>query len=172
MFLVTANDNPPTDETPEDAVIMNYGLVNARCRLRAPYNKKDAYPGYCLGASPIWVECSFIAKNSHRNKKEQLLAVAACLKEQYLEQKKYPSLLSIEPEQMDLMVGQMLSGPPYASCTKSVAGLMLTSYMYFTDLQRGLGHGILEMAEARTCSPLSTSVVFRRSSRSLTFSSR
>ena len=137
MFLVTAADNPPTDETPDDAVIMNYGLVNARCRLRAPYNKKDAYPGYCLGASPIWVECSFIAENSHKSKREQLLAVAACLKEQYLEQKKYPSLLSIEPEQMDLMVGQMLSGPPYVSRTKFIARLMLTSYMCLTDLQRG-----------------------------------
>ena len=118
MFLLTANDNPPNEETPEDAVIMNYGLVNTRCRPKAPYNGKDAYPGYCLGASPIWVDVSLIAKNWHKSKRVQLVAVAACLKDQYQAQREYPSLLSIEPEQMDLMVGAMLSGPPYVASWK------------------------------------------------------
>ncbi|KAJ3533454.1 hypothetical protein NM688_g7280 [Phlebia brevispora] len=114
MFLMCADDNPPDADTPKDAVIMNYGLVNARHRLRAPYNEKDAYPGYCLGASPIWVDVSLIAENAHRSKKEQLFLVANHLKKQYQKQKEYPSLLSINPEQMDLVVGEMVSGPPPA----------------------------------------------------------
>ncbi|KAJ3556854.1 hypothetical protein NM688_g1794 [Phlebia brevispora] len=115
MFLMIADDNPPDADTPKDAVIMNYGLVNARNRLQAPYNQKDAYPGYCLGASAIWVDVSMITENAHKSKKEQLLTIAKHLKKQYQAQKEYPSLLSIEPEQMDLMVGALASGPPPAT---------------------------------------------------------
>ncbi|KAJ3520564.1 hypothetical protein NM688_g9144 [Phlebia brevispora] len=115
MFLMTSEDNPPDADTPKDAVVMNYGLVNARNHLRAPYNQKDAYPGYCLGASAIWVDVSLIAENAHKSKKEQLITIAKHLKKQYQTQKEYPSLLAIEPEQMDLMVGQLASGPPPAT---------------------------------------------------------
>ena len=112
VFLVCANDNPPSEDTPKDAVLMNYGIVNARARLRPPYNEQDGYPGYCLGMSPIVVLLSFIAENAQKSAKDQLIAIANNIKDSYRRQREYPALLAVEPEQGDLMRAAMTPGAP------------------------------------------------------------
>jgi hypothetical protein len=110
VALVCAYDNPPTVETAKDATFVFYGLVDCRGRLAVPYSSKEGYPGYCLGMSAIQIPVSVAeTKGGH---KEKLLAAAEFLKQEYAKQKAYPSLLAIEPQQVDLMLADVRSGAP------------------------------------------------------------
>lgn len=108
--MVCVKDNPPTAETRRDALLMHFGLVNSRAQLAAPYNERLAYPGYCLGMSPIKVPVSLISGSAGKSDKELMLLVAHALKEEYAAQKALPSLLAISPHQGDLMIKVMTSG--------------------------------------------------------------
>ncbi|KAF8501357.1 hypothetical protein JB92DRAFT_3084380 [Gautieria morchelliformis] len=112
LTLVAACDNPPQESTPADAAIVYYGLVDARMRLAAPYNTRDGYPGFCLATSPIQVPlrlCPSSPPSSLSTKEIQsyLIKVASVLKDEYLKQKAYPSLLAINREQAEMMLASL-----------------------------------------------------------------
>ncbi|KAF8515738.1 hypothetical protein JB92DRAFT_3142760 [Gautieria morchelliformis] len=114
LTLVAAFDNPAQESTPADAAFVYYGLVDTRSRLVAPYNSRDAYPGYCLGMSVIQVPLrlcpsSSISKDETRG---YLVKVANIVKDQYLKQKAYPSLLAIDGQQVEMMLAGPRSGAP------------------------------------------------------------
>jgi hypothetical protein len=91
---------------------MCYGIMDARHRLRPPYNQPRGYPGYCLSMSPMGVPLSLITSNTQRTDKDILLLIAAKLKERYTAQKVMPSFLAVIAQQVELMVQSLLSGPP------------------------------------------------------------
>lgn len=104
LTLVAAFDNPAQAGTPADAAFVYYGLVDARARLAAPYNARDAYPGYCLGMSVIQVPLSLCPTAAAPDTRDALIKVAHIVKEQYLRQKAYPSLLAVDGQQVELML--------------------------------------------------------------------
>ncbi|KAJ3557697.1 hypothetical protein NM688_g1332 [Phlebia brevispora] len=109
MYLMCMDDKPSDIETTNDAVLVNNGLVNARDRLE-PHSQRNAYSGCCLYPSAVWADLSLIADSVNKGKKEQLLEIAKHVRKQHQTQKEHPSLLPIEPEQIDLTAGQSASG--------------------------------------------------------------
>ena len=73
-------------------------------RLVAPYNMHDAYPGYCLTMSIIQVPLSLCPTVATPYMHNTLIKVTHVIKEQYLWQKAYPSLLTINGQQAKLML--------------------------------------------------------------------
>ena len=57
-MLVMVFDNITQVGTPMDTAFVYYGLIDARACLMAPYNARDAYPGYCLTMFVIQVPLS------------------------------------------------------------------------------------------------------------------
>jgi hypothetical protein len=115
LTLVAAFDNPAQESTPADAAFVYYGLVDTRSRLAAPYNSRDAYPGYCLGMSVIQVPlglCPTCTSLSANETRDSLIKVANVVKGQYLRQKAYPSLLAIDGQQVEMMLAGPRSGAP------------------------------------------------------------
>ncbi|PFH50118.1 hypothetical protein AMATHDRAFT_48178 [Amanita thiersii Skay4041] len=106
LSLLPILDNPPPKDT--DAVIFYYGLVDGRQRLAKEYRSPLGYPGYCLGMSSIQIPVSLYNKLPHDDKKTMVLEYAKVVQKEYKRQTEFPSLLAIEPQQVDLM----LSVPP------------------------------------------------------------
>ena len=111
--MVCIKDNPPTAETPKDALIVHNGLVNARKDLAPPYNARLGYSGYCLAMSLISVPVSLFAANLDKGDKEMLLITLQALKDEYTLQKSMTLLPAIVTQEVDLMMQAMKSGPPY-----------------------------------------------------------
>jgi hypothetical protein len=109
VTLVAAFDNPPNESTPADAAFVYFGLVDARKRLAAPYNTRHGYPGFSLAMSPVQVPlrlCPSSPASSLSTKEIQdyLIKVAGVIKDEYMKQKAYPSLLAVNPQQGDMML--------------------------------------------------------------------
>ena len=114
ILMLTVQDNPPTADTPHDAVITNYLIVNCRDRLRAPYNAQHAYPGYCLGFSPLTAPLSFVSQNDCKDGADIIVLVANFLRERYSTLRQMPSLLAVTAQHLELnpIVQLMKDGPP------------------------------------------------------------
>ena len=91
-MLVVVFNNIMQVGMPMDAVFVYYGLINARACLMAPYNARDAYPGYCLAMSVIQVPLSLCPAAATLNTCNSLW------------QKAHPSLLTINGQQAKLML--------------------------------------------------------------------
>lgn len=115
LVTVAALDNPPTDSSPSDAAIVNWGLVDGRNRLKEPWSSTEGYTGYCLGVSVIQYPLSLFPKtppSTDKEMKELLLNVGAVAQVEYAKQKAYPSLLAIGWEQCDMLKAAIMAGPP------------------------------------------------------------
>ncbi len=107
VTVLEAKDNPPTSETPANAVFFYYGIVNGRDDLREPYSTRGGYPGICLAMSPLSVPVSKFIGVKDFLSKEVILSTAEIVKAAYLRQKGYKSLISIGAQQVALMGGVM-----------------------------------------------------------------
>ena len=111
LCLLVLLDNPPDKNSPN--VVFAQGIVNARHRLANAYREPLAYPGYCLGATPIAIPVSIVDKyekigEDNVESKNAVLEFAWEVKQEYKRQALYPALLGIINEQVELMT----SGPP------------------------------------------------------------
>ncbi|KAJ7763058.1 hypothetical protein B0H16DRAFT_1414358 [Mycena metata] len=103
LMMVCVFDNPPTDNTPTDAVVVALNVVNARYRLQSTYSGRDGYPGFALCASAIVVPLSTF-QTADNGEKDKLIDAAHVLKAEYLKVKAYTSLLAIAQQQAEMML--------------------------------------------------------------------
>jgi hypothetical protein len=97
-YLSVLHENP--DAATEHTFLVGNGAANARSRLRAPFNERNAYAGCCLGSTALPVR---LADFQHLREDEHLVAVAHILKREYAKQKAYPALLGVTAQQIDLI---------------------------------------------------------------------
>lgn len=51
LCMMTAEENPPTKDTPEGLSMNCFGLMDCTSRLKEPYSSREGYPGYVIGTS-------------------------------------------------------------------------------------------------------------------------
>ncbi|KAH8826788.1 hypothetical protein DL96DRAFT_1709937 [Flagelloscypha sp. PMI_526] len=108
--LLPIIDNPPSSS---DGALLFYGLVDARYRLKPPYNQHLAYPGYGLAVSGIVVPLSAVS-DSKGNELEMVKACTKIIKSEYEKQRKTSCLLAAATKaaRMWLAEGAKAPGPP------------------------------------------------------------
>ena len=116
LCLLVILDNPPDKNSSN--VVFAQGIVNARHRLANAYREPLAYPGYCLGATPIAIPVSIVDKYEKIGKdnvesKNAVLEFAWEVKQEYKRQALYPALLGIINEQIELMTSGPTKLPSY-----------------------------------------------------------
>jgi len=108
LCVLSYLDNPTTENTPEDAAYVCFGLENSRFRLLPEHQK---YPGYALGISCLAVPASIISSAAPKGEKVQLIEAAKAVKEEYKAFKANPSLMGGQPQASEIFFGVIKQNP-------------------------------------------------------------
>ncbi|KAJ7743645.1 hypothetical protein B0H16DRAFT_1008716, partial [Mycena metata] len=114
IMMVCVLDNPPTADSPNDAIVVSLSVANARYRLQPPYSERDGHPGFSLCGSAITVPLS-ILQTPNKSEKEQLTETAQAVRAEYLRQRAFPSLLAITQQQAEMMLPVLKNANPDAA---------------------------------------------------------
>ena len=105
-------DNPPADPN-TDALIVYFSTKNMRGKFKEEWSRRNDYPGYALGMTPVCIPASGIAVAMSGGEKNAVLAAGRLTKTEYGLQSSYAATGTAVVKSMEVILAGLKSGPPY-----------------------------------------------------------